>query len=257
MSDMSEHRNLPAPILEQAKFRSDVWIKATLSVLCTIVPVAVLGVSQDRDPVEQDDEDGWHSDVFWQVALPAFLVWAVVNFSLSRVSTWMGFDMLAESSPTNDLKVAIRTNMTSSGIILALFLTIVVGMLQTDMGVGTYSRNDMWYRLLLVFSIEACVRGLLMVSFFILYCEPLDRMSATQFAVDNMLYLGEPVTCIMAVLSYFLFACMVWVFFTDGKYVGIIACAVFGYGLLRSMVVLGYLSSWTNPHLDGATRESR
>lgn len=254
-----DHGELPAPILEQAKFRPDIWIKSIAMVLGIIVPVAVLGVLEDKNPIELDDEDGWHTDVLWQVAMPAFILWFIINLGLSRMSTWLGYDMLAESSPTNNLKEAIRTNMTSSGIILALFLTIVVGMLMIDEGVGVpaYLRNDMWYRVLLVFSIEACVRGLLMVSFFLLYCEPLDAKASMQFAVDNLIYLGEPITCVIAVLTYFLLACILWVFLKDSKWMGIVACCIVGYGSLRSLVVLQYLSNWANPHLEATHRESR
>lgn len=252
-----EHLDLPPPILEQAKFRPCIWAKAASTTLLGIIPVAVLGVLQDKYPLEFDGKDGWHPDVFWHVALPAFVLWVVLNVGSSRITTWMGYDMLAESSPTNNLKDAIRTNMTSSGVILALFLTIVVAMLMIDVGTGTYLRNDMWYRILLVFSIEACVRGLLMVSFFLLYCEPLDAKSSMQFAVDNLIYLGEPITCVIAVLTYFILACIIWVFLKDGKWMGITACFIVGYGSLRSFVVLQYLSSWANPHLKEDYRESR
>jgi hypothetical protein len=255
---VSLFHDLPAPDLEQAAFRASIWLKSAVGSLVVIAPVVAIGVLRDVNVPVLDDENGWDKDALLQVAVPGFLVWMLSNFVLSRVATWMGFDLLAESSNDNSLKEAIRTNMTNAGIVLALFLTILIAMLQMDEGLdGTFVRNDMWYRMVLMFGIEACIRGLLMGSFFLIYCEPLNEKASKQFAVDNMIYLGEPTTCVVATLVYFVMACLVWVFNKDGKWVGCAMCLVIGYCVMRVFVVLQYLSRWQNPELTHENRAQR
>merc|ERR1719420_675122 len=120
-----------------------------------------------------------------------------MNQLLSRLPSIVGFGMLKEHCPDNEIKISISTNMTNLGVMLALFLTMMLAMLQQDLP-KTISRNDLWYLTFITFGLEAGVRGLLMVVLFLVYFEPVSNDAAKNFAVDNLLYLGEPANCMFA-----------------------------------------------------------
>merc|ERR550532_3484463 len=115
----------------------------------------------------------------------------------------------------------------------------------------------MWYRLFLLFGLEACARGVIMVSAFLVYMEPLDDKASQHFAVDNMLYLGEPSTCLFQTLLYFLQAALLWVFNTEDKYVGCFAYLILGYCIVRTSVVMQYLILYKSPKLPENVRQAR
>lgn len=165
--------------------------------------------------------------------------------------------MLREIGYGTSVKESIRTNMTNNGIVLALFLTMLLSMWQMAKNKDGFTRNDMWYRMFLFFGIEACTRGVTMVSTFLVFMEPLGTHGAENFAVDNMLFLGEPTTCIGLVMLYFAQACLIWVFNTDAKYVGILCYLLMGYCITRCCVVARYLQDWKNPFLADSVRQER
>lgn len=250
---------MPDPT-SQAAFRGDIWLKSCLGSLLLMTPALVLGVTRDMDdPAREEDEShGWMKDILFQVAIPGFLVWLLTLGVTSRVPTAMGFGMLREKGVDTSVKDSIRTNMTNSGVVLALLLTVILAMWQVDrVDSGGFNRIDMWYRAFLIFGTEACTRGVIMVSGFLVYMEPLDEASSQHFAVDNMIYLGEPTTCLFQTLLYFLQATLLWVFNTEDKYVGCLAYLIMTYCIARTTVVVQYLAVWHSPVLADHVRQAR
>jgi len=247
---------LPDPT-NQAAFRKDIWLKSFVGALGLMGPALALGLTRDLDDPVDEDGDGWSRDVLLQVALPGFVVFTATNAIMSRMPTTLGFAMLREIGSDVSLKESIRTNMTNNGVVLALLLTMLLAMWQADPNETPHQRNEMWYRMLLIFGIEACTRGAVMVSLFLLYLEPLGDAGPWHFAVDNMLYLGEPASCIGLTMVYFVQSCVLWVFNTDAKVMGCLAYLVLGYCIMRTLVVAQYLQDWNSPTVSNGTRHSR
>lgn len=249
--------DLPWPSA-QAKFRADIWMKGFLMSFVAMAPSLVLGLTNNYDnPSLSEDDDGWNQEIGITVALPAFLVFALTGMLSSRLPTVLGFGMLREKCPDICLKESARSSMTNNGIMLALFLTIFIAMLQAEKNMDGFTRNDIWYRVFCIFGMEACTRGMVMVAATLIFMEPLSSGSAAQFAVDNLLYLGEPTACMLQSVLYFLQAVILWAFNTDTKYVGILAYVILGYCIMRGAVVMQYLLLWQNPQLTAEVRKRR
>jgi len=253
----SQGEDLPLPS-DQAAINYGIWGKAFLAGLILVAPPVVIGLLREVNQIEAEElAESWSLQVLLQVFLPSFITWIAMTVVCGRLVTIFGFGMLKESSKDIELKSAISTNMTSLGVMLALFLTVLLSMLLEAAPGGDFVRDDLWYLVFLIFGTESCVRGLIMTVLFLVYNEPLTEDAARSFAVDNMLYLGEPTTCLIATLIYFLWACALQVFSAGGKWLGMLSACALGYVVIRAMVVAQYLGSWKNPELDDDTRKNR
>jgi len=242
----------------QGDVRIDIWVKGFIAGVGVCVPAWILGCTAKIDPIlrSEIEDDFWNEKVLFHVAVPGLIWYMMITAVVGRIAYSFGADMLQESNA--DLKDSVRSNMASSGVILALILTIVLAMLQQDLDFEDENvRVAMWYRLLLVFATECCIKGILMCGFFLVYLEPLDTRSAKAFVIDNVNYLGEPMTGIMLSLFYFLMALNLYAFGTDGAYMGFLVGLVLAFTATRNIVVYQYLSCWKNPNISEEERSMR
>mmetsp|Transcript_21861 Transcript_21861/g.62455 ORF Transcript_21861/g.62455 Transcript_21861/m.62455 type:complete len:278 (-) Transcript_21861:77-910(-) len=240
----------------QSDIRLDLWAKATVMGIVIAIPAAVIGLTAKVNPIDSSDLDDWDKEVGLQVFMPALIWYIIANKVTGTVAYHLGKDMLQESNA--EIKEAVRSNMTTTGVVLALVLSIVIGMLQNDLHFETENlRVALWYRILLVLSIESCLKGILMSCFFLVYMEPLSPTAAKAFSIDNVNYLGEPFTGVVLSLAYFLCAMALWIFGVDGFFMGLAVVCVITYTMIRSIVVWMYMNCWQNPEIPPETRKKR
>mmetsp|Transcript_3642 Transcript_3642/g.7554 ORF Transcript_3642/g.7554 Transcript_3642/m.7554 type:complete len:279 (+) Transcript_3642:94-930(+) len=240
----------------QGDIRLDLWAKAAVVGLVLAAPAAAIGLTAKINPIDTVDMDDWDAEVGLHVVLPATIWYIISNIYTGKIAYFFGKDMLQESNA--DIKDCVRNNMTTTGVVLALVLSIVIGMLQCDLSFETENRRvAMWYRLLLVLSIEACIKGILMSCFFLVYMEPLSPTAAKAFIIDNVNYLGEPFTEVVLSLLYFLCAANLWMFGVDGFFMGVAVTGILAFTFTRTSVVLFYMNCWENPELTQEARKQR
>jgi hypothetical protein len=247
--------------LGQVKVRYDVWAKGVLGGLLSIMVAVVLGVTQNDDLNDIDleswwDEEGRTGELLLKVLLPLAVMFFFGTLFGGRFAGFVGADMIEELSPDTNIKEATRNILTTTGVVCALFLTMTSAAQSLDMDWSS-KRIAVTYRFMIILFGEAAVRGAIMSTLVLLYMEPLDKTAANTFALENLNYLGEPITATIQCIFYYMNTVILWEFGTDGVWVGVGVSCVLGYGLCRMYVVLQYMSSWKNPEITPETRKSR
>lgn len=233
------------------------WTKGVcIGIFCVSLPV-VLGF------LRNDDEDGVERDKLdYRVVWPGVGLFAFQVIAASQVSMGVAADMIQERSAGMDMREAMRTNMTNTAIVAALFLTIVIAMLQADPPFdggdeSPYRFLSQWYMVLLLISTVYCLNAAIMCSLCLMYLEPLNTSAALVFLKDNLLYFGEPLTQTAFAVFNLVGALLIWIFGRYGNRIGALSSAVVAYVVLRIMVVYLNLRAWKNPLLDEKDREIR
>jgi len=255
LPQQSEESDLPPPS-DQGALRMDIWAKSIGLVLVFLGPSCILGITVESETLPLGDGTEWVSALGLKVALPAVIFYIISGIALSRLPTFLGFGMIQEKCRDISLKDAVVGSQTTNGVTLALFLTIFLAMLQAD-GKDEFTLFDGWYRALCIMGTEACLRGLVLTCACLIYMQPLGDKAAAHFAVDNLIYLGEPTACILSAGFFLVQATIAYVFNMYSRYIGLTACFVLGYSILRGAVCMQYLDAWENRQLSDDQRRIR
>lgn len=241
------------------------WYWAGLIAFVTIALGATIGSLKGIDFSDYGLEVGdlWE-EKYWYQAWGPLIVLGGIEFSVaSWIGPRIGYDMIEQRSTNTDLKEAMRSNMSNQAIVGTLLLTVVWAMLQADPpvtdGVNSYEQLfiSQWYEGVLVMSIGQLIIAVMTCSFNVLYLEPLDALASLQFVGDNFSYFGEPLALMICGLFNSITATILWIFGAYGYGLGICACIVFFYCIMRTMVIYLYLGKWQNPFIDDTEKQKR
>jgi hypothetical protein len=233
------------------------WIVGGLIGLVCIGPCLALGLHTTRD--HEYDQSLWYTCWGPFAVLSLAEIWAA-----SWLAPVIGLNMIKERSHGVSLKETMRTNLTTQGLIAALFLTVMFGLLQaepptmsSDGDSDPSSLISQWYMLLCLLSLALTMIGTLATVLLLLYIEPLDDAASLSLITWGMMYFGEPVA--MSALAFFnsMTATLLWVFGRYGMGAGLMSLIPIWYAACRAVVIFRYLAGWKNQHLTHGDRKAR
>lgn len=232
------------------------WIVGAAVGLLCITPAVCVGLYDTHD---QDYES-----TRWYACWAPFAVLALLEvWAASWLAPVIGFNMIKERSHGVSLKETMRTNLTTQGLIAALFLTVVYAMLQADPPTEVDGDGDptsiisQWYLLLCLLALSLTLIGTLGTILLLLYIEPLDDEASLALITWGMMYFGEPVALSTFAFLNTMSATLLWIFGRYGMGAGLMSCLPIWYAAMRSVVIFRYLSAWKNDQLDTEDRAVR
>lgn len=234
------------------------WLLGALVGFITVGPALAFGVFQTAD-------QPYPIDLWYKVWGPFAVVTGIEIWAASWLAPVIGLNMIKERSNGVSLKETMRSNLTTQGLISALFLTIVYAMLQADAPMedpttaepNEFAVLSQWYMMLVTLSLTMVMIGTIATVLLLLYIEPLDDAASLTFITDNMMYFGEPVAMSACAFLNSMIATMLWVFGRYGMGAGIISLLPVWYASCRVVVIFRYLSAWKNKHLPAEERAAR
>jgi hypothetical protein len=142
------------------------WVNGAL-VACLAVPLP-LGIGLARDGVGDVDirSDGYLWMAVWG---PAIALMCAQLLLASILAPKVGFDMIQERSEEVSIPDSMRSNLTNQGLVAALFLTIVMFMVQAappqvDKEGGNATLLAQWYEALLILATGQMGMGIVIAS---------------------------------------------------------------------------------------------
>ena len=148
----------PGPADFERQFSLTYWIQgAAVSALLVVGPI-ILGIltwDQTGDLAGAFDATLWY--YCWGPLIALLVLELLIT---SALAPRIGWDMIEQHSKDADLREALKDSMETQGLVAALFLTVVWGMLQSDpiQGDATLIISQ-WYQGLLVLSIALTMIG--------------------------------------------------------------------------------------------------
>jgi hypothetical protein len=189
---------------------------------------------------------------------------------------------IEEASAGMSTREAQRSNLTNTGVVSALLLTVVLAMIQADGPVDDTSRFiSQWYMVFSLIGMLWCFVATTMSVLLLMYIEPLDDDARQEsilsippykytiplpsflfllsliFVSQYLDYFGDPVGCIMMAVVCFMNAAVLWVFGRYEHYCGYIAIVVCVFCVQRVLLTYLYVSTFKNPLIDDAERQAR
>lgn len=268
-------RPLPPP-------RVDYNIASWLGGAVLMLPACILGLVRDNDAGEggyeqtgktmfnvstnvysvftTDDDDGFGNTGVvefggsargGQVLIPALvlIIATMIMLAVGRMS--LGKDLLQQASPGVSVREAQRSNLTNSGVVGALFLTVVLAMLQADAPLDDKWRLiSQWYLIFNVVGMLYCFIATTLSVILLMYIEPLDDDASYMFVNANIDYFGEPVGCIIMAVIMFLQAAILWIFGQYEMECGIVSYFACVVCIQRVFLTYMYSAAWKNELLD-------
>jgi hypothetical protein len=159
------------------------------------VPAVVIGLYKDFD---EDLGDDYNSTT--AVLIPGLILALVTMIALGMFRLALGKDLLEEASSGTSMKEVQRSNLTNTGVVGALLLTVVVAMVQEN---GPFEDNQrflcQWYTVFNLIGMLWCFAATTLSVLLLMYIEPLDEESSLIFVCNFLDYVGEPVGCILMV----------------------------------------------------------
>ena len=152
------------------------WILGAIVGFVTVGPALAFGVFQTVD-------QPYPLDLWYKVWGPFAVVTGIEIWAASWLAPVIGLNMIKERSNGVSLKETMRSNLTTQGLISALFLTIVYAMLQADAPMedpttaepNEFAVLSQWYMMLVTLSLTMVMIGTIATVLLLLYIEPLDE----------------------------------------------------------------------------------
>ena len=197
--------------------------------------------------------------LWYQAWGPAIILLFCELGAASCLAPRVGYDMIEERSSNVSIKESMRSNLTTQGLVSALFLTIVCAMVQSEAPNpdDEFSVLNQWYVCLLVISLMLTMIGTGITIVCLLYVEPLNDTAAIRLVSFGVMYFGEPLAFSTMALCNTLAAMIIWTFGRYGIGAGIIGCISIFYAACRLVVVYSYFSGWKNVEIDQKMRSER
>ena len=168
------------------------WVKGGFLALFVVgIPILIGVFSPDSEvPRVSLDEDailfgktranGHAHAALWYMCWGPNLIYLVIQIgTASQLAPKLGYDMIQERSVDVNIKESMRSNLTSQGLIAALFLTVVYAMLQADPPTDEVSAIiNQWYVCLLLSAAFLTMVALSVSVICLIYIEPLNDRAA-------------------------------------------------------------------------------
>ena len=217
------------------------WIRSGLLAAVFFCPAGIIGLNGGLDR-ELTTTEKWCA-----VFLPGGLWYVLTVIVLGgRIAEKLAGDMVEERSAGVSMRDAIRSSLTNTGVVSALFLTVVLAMSQMDPFEGPANFRSLWYLVFVLMAVSNCMEAVVMCSFCMLYVEPLSDDASLNFLKDNMIYVGEPLTRMSMGVINLLLGLTLWIYETHGIMMGTFMLVSCWYVCMRLMVCYANLSSWQN-----------
>ena len=149
---------------------------------------------------------------FWYISV---ITWFVPTFLLLafclRCGAIVSSDML-EYANIGSLKEFARNSWVNLAVVLALILSLLLGMAQVDcIDDDCYSELSLAYILWAVTAVWLCLAGLALCVISLTYVEPLDEVGVIQYLIANPNQIGlAAVYCLLSAI-YLIVALLIWV----------------------------------------------
>jgi len=217
------------------------WVRSALLAGMFFCPTAIIALIGDLDrPLTEIEQ--WFA-VFFPGGLWYLLTVIVLG---GRVAEHLAGDMVQERCSCTSIKEAIRSCLTNTGVVSALFLTVVLAMSQMDPFEGPPNFRSHWYLVYVLMAIANCMEAVVMCSLCMLYIEVLSDTAALNFLKDNMIYVGEPLTRMSMGILNLLLGLTLWMYETHGIVIGSFMLVSCWYVSMRLLVCYANLSRWQN-----------
>lgn len=206
------------------------WTKGVFFALAIIAAPLVMGLLQDEDGSETDFND----QLNFTFVIPGIVYYLITTIMTGQMRNVLAMDMMQESSKTVSFKESVRTNLTNSAVVAALFLTMALAMVQADppFADGSYRFCSQWYILFSFMATLASAQAVVMCSLCLMYVEPLDEKASIVFYECMMTYFGEPLANIGVTVFNILAACIVWIFGAYGARAGILCSGIVFFNIM-------------------------
>ena len=255
--DMAHAREMSAMAAQDDSISGMHWVVGAAAATIGIAPTLILGVLETH-------EDDTYETKLWYKCWAPFILLCLVEIALaSYLAPIIGLNMIKERSTGVSLKETMRTNLTTQGLISALFLTIVYAMLQADSPTLIDGDGDpssllsQWYLLLCTLALALTMIGTVATVLLLLYIEPLDDVASLNLVTWGMMYFGEPVAMSTIAFLDCMAATLLWIFGRYGFGAGIVCMVPVWYAACRAVVIFRYLSGWKNRGLTQEERNAR
>jgi hypothetical protein len=233
-------------------------LKSHFFALCLMGPILAIGLLSD---IDKDDPPSIHDyDIQMErVGIPGICILIVLYLITMAIRTQLGMDMIEEKSHGVDVGSSQSSVLANSGLVCALFLTIVIAMVQADAPVlddgGEGRMICQYYMLFNIFALFLCFLGSMMSSMLLQYISPLDESASYVYFTNFIDYFGEPACCIMVAILMFVYATTCWIFGRYGKVAGIVCTLAMDLCMQRIILTQMYISSWSNPFISEEHRK--
>lgn len=245
------------------------WLKGgILGLFVAAIPVAIGLCSPHADvphvlpsgvtPADLVANPGAAYALWYEAWGPMLLFLIVQIVGANLLAPVLGYDMIQERSVNIEIKDSMRSNLTSQALVAALYLTVVVAMLQVDPPTeDPGALVNQWYVCLLVVAAFMTMTALTVNIICLIYIEPLSDQACLKLISYGLMYFGEPMAlCAVAFIDTTI-AMVLWVFGTYGLGAGLIGCTALVYCITRVYVVYHYFAAWENDELDADARRVR
>ncbi len=191
----------------------------------------------------------------YRVMLPGLLLMVAMAGFSTKLSMFFVHDLVENKTEGVVLKEVLEANLTNSGVVSALLLTVVFAALMASCPTPAFpwSLLNQWYMAFLLLSLMYSINATIMSSICYLYMQPLQGDNLNEFMSIMALYYGEPVTGMTYCLWLILNATVVWVWGQYGAPSGLGAVITLSFLAVRFLVCVQNLSGWESL----ATKEAR
>ena len=154
---------------------------------------------------------------YWYVSVITWFVPTVMLITAQlRFGKTVSCDMLEHASVGN-LKEFARNSWVNLAVVLALILSLLLGMAQVDcVNDDCYSEFALAYVLWAVTAVWLCLAGLALCVISLTYVEPLDEVGVIQYLIANPAQIGLAAVYCMLSAIYLVVALLIWVVATYG-----------------------------------------
>jgi hypothetical protein len=234
-------------------------IQSHLWAILLMAPVAIIGGLKNIDaPAKGEDgpdvdDLGYHAI---RVLIPGLCLTIFIYVITIIFRIKFGQDMIEERSANVHVGDSQSDVLANTGLVCALFLTIVISMVQAGPPIDGQPGRLIcqYYQLFNLMALFLCFMGSMMCSMLLSYITPLDEDASFVYFKNFIDYFGEPACCILTALLLFIYATTTWVFGQYGYAIGIVCCVAMDLCLQRIILCQLYISVWRNPFVSEELR---
>jgi hypothetical protein len=216
-------------------------------------PPLIIGHLKD---IDIDSGDVSNANMNMRVLLPGCLILFGMYILTTQLRTILGQDMVQEKSGSVNINESQANVLTNIGVVGALFLTMVLALVQADPPLEDAGRFIcQYYQIFNIISMFLCFLSTMMSALLLNYISPLDAGAGFIYFKNFMDYFGEPAVCILCAVLFFLYSIILWIFGRYGFQCGDIASLATCFCIQRLCLTQSYCSAWVNPLIEASDRK--
>eukprot|EP00622_Pseudochattonella_farcimen_P005036 FR740570.1.p1 GENE.FR740570.1~~FR740570.1.p1 ORF type:complete len:180 (+),score=14.42 FR740570.1:1-540(+) len=152
----------------------------------------------------------------------------------------------------------MNQQLTNTGVVSALLLTIVLAALQADFPTDrAVTLLNQWYIIFICIGFCYGLSATAMSSICLMYMPPLEGPACEDFISIMALYFGEPIASMLICLWMCLLALVLWIWGQAGQEMGVFSTIIITYVTIRAASATQNLMAYKNPYVDEPTRKER